>query len=243
MASFHHQIKSGGRGKAALHADYITGQGSHASREDVISTGYGNMPHWAEDNPWLFWKTGDGHERANGAVYREHEIALPADLTRDQQIALAMRHIADIAGNKPYQYAIHATHSSLEGVLNVHMHLMVSDRLPDGINRRPEQTFKRYNPERPERGGCKKDSGGKNPMELRDAVLRLKEQTAKVQNEALARHGHTDRVDHRSLKEQGVNRDPEHHLGQTRIRRMSNKDKQAYVAKRRDRRSKPPKAT
>jgi len=229
-------IKSSRVEEAKQRYTLITGEGSHASRKDVIASGFGNMPHWAEDKPWLFWKTGDGHERANGAVYREHEIALPADLTSDQQIALAMRHIADIAGHKPYQYAIHATHSSLAGVLNVHMHLMVSDRMPDGIDRPPEQTFKRYNREHPELGGWKKDSGGKNPIELRDAVLGLKKQTAKVQNEELARYGHNDRVDHRSLKEQGVDRNPEHHLGQTRIRRMSAKDKQAYVAERHDRR-------
>ncbi|WP_252966847.1 MobA/MobL family protein, partial [Shigella boydii] len=33
------------------------------------------------------------------------------------------------------------------------------------------------------------------------------------QNEHLARHGHESRVDHRSLKEQGINRTPEVHLG------------------------------
>ncbi|WP_329741439.1 MobA/MobL family protein [Dyella sp. A6] len=208
---------------------YITGQGRHRGREDVIATGYGNMPDWAVNNPIFFWKMADMHERANGATYREHEIALPSELTQDQQIALALRHVADIAGNRPYQYAVHAKCSSLEGWLNTHLHLMVSDRMPDGIERPPEQMFRRYNSKCPERGGCRKASGGMNLMELRDSVLRLKKQTAVAQNEALIRYGHEARVDHRSLREQGLSRKPERHLGPGRIRRMSALEKKAYL--------------
>ncbi|WP_249519024.1 MobA/MobL family protein, partial [Escherichia coli] len=44
-------------------------------------------------------------------------------------------------------------------------------------------------------------------------VLALRSRWADVQNEHLARHGHESRVDHRSLKEQGIKRTPEVHLG------------------------------
>lgn len=232
MASFHHQLKSGGKGKGAQQSDYIAGEGRHSSREDVIEAGYGNMPSWVGNDPWWFWKTADMYERKNGAVYHEHEITLPGELTLEQQIELARKHIADIAGMNPFQYAIHQKLSSLEGVVNTHLHLLVSGRVPDGIERSPEQMFCRYNPEHPERGGCRKDSGGMNRMELRDSVLGLRKHTAMVQNEALARYGHEARVDHRSLKEQGVNRKPERHLGPARIRRMSAEDKQVLVASR-----------
>ncbi|WEN15717.1 MobA/MobL family protein [Rhodanobacter sp. AS-Z3] len=232
MASFHHQLKSGGKGKGAQQSDYIAGEGRHSSREDVIETGYGNMPNWVENDPWWFWKEADTYERKNGSVYHEHEITLPCELTLDQQIELASRHIADIAGIKPFQYAIHEKLSSLEGIVNTHLHLMVSDRMPDGIERSLEQMFRRYNPKYPERGGCRKDSGGMNRMELRDSVLGLKKQTAMVQNDALARYGHEARVDHRSLKEQGVNRQPERHLGPARVRKMPVEAKHEYVAAR-----------
>lgn len=159
MASFHHCLKSGKKGTAANHAAYITRQGKHSQREDLICSGHGNMPAWAKDNPSAFWKTGDKHERANGAVYREHEIALPAELTREQQKELVVEFIQVMVGSKPYEYAIHAPNSSIDGSTNTHVHLMFSDRMQDGIERSPEQTFSRYNAKQPERGGCKKDSG------------------------------------------------------------------------------------
>ncbi|KFX63930.1 plasmid mobilization protein [Burkholderia sp. K24] len=230
MSSYHHRIKSGGKGTAAGHAAYITRQGRHSSLEDLIFTEHGNMPEWAKDNPMLFWKTGDRNERANGAVYREHEIALPNELTPEQQIELAGNIKTTIVGeNKPYQLVIHAPTSSLEGVPNTHLHLMLSDRIQDGIERSPEQTFSRHNAQNPERGGCKKDSGGMNRLELRDEVIETRRKCAEQQNKALAKYGHTARVDHRTLKDQGVDRKPERHLGQARIRRMSAEDKVQYV--------------
>ncbi|MCI3049250.1 hypothetical protein ML378_26340, partial [Escherichia coli] len=40
-----------------------------------------------------------------------------------------------------------------------HAHIMMSQRVNDGIERTPEQYFRRYNARYPERGGAKKDSG------------------------------------------------------------------------------------
>ncbi|PLX72903.1 MAG: hypothetical protein C0607_15300 [Azoarcus sp.] len=160
MATFHHQLKSGKKGTANQHAKYITRQGAYEDREDLVAKGHGNLPHWAE-TPKEFWKAADKFERRNGAAFREHEVALPIELTTTQQIELAQQLINDLAGHKPYEFAIHANTSSLEGKCNTHMHLMISDRLPDGIGRTPEQTFKRFNAKHPDRGGCKKDSGGR----------------------------------------------------------------------------------
>ncbi|CAJ5232782.1 DNA strand transferase [Burkholderia pseudomallei] len=232
MASFHHCIKSGKKGTAANHAAYITRQGKYSQREDLICIGHGNMPAWAKDNPSLFWKAGDKHERANGAVYREHEIALPAELTLEQQEALAVDMVKAMAGDKPYQFAMHSPRSALEGKTNTHLHLMFSDRMQDGIERSPEQTFCRYNAKHPERGGCRKDSGGKNRLALRDEVIQTRKTCAELQNAALERHGHTARVDHRTLKERGIGRTPERHLGPARINQMSSEEKTMYVANR-----------
>lgn len=233
MASFHHTIKSGKKGTAANHAAYITRQGKYKKKEDLICTGYGNMPSWAQDNPASFWKAGDKHERANGAVYREHEIALPVELTLEQQKELVGNMIPAMVGDKPYEYAVHAPTSSLEGRTNTHLHLMFSDRMQDGIERSPEQTFSRHNAKQPENGGCKKDSGGKNPLEMRDDVIKTRKTCAELQNAALKKYGHAARVDHRSLEAQGINRAPESHLGPARIQGMSEDDKALIVRKRR----------
>ena len=80
MASFHHRIKSGKKGSAAEHAAYIARKGAFRARDDLLFSGSGNLPGWAEGDPNKFWRAGDKYERANGAVYREHEIALPDEL-------------------------------------------------------------------------------------------------------------------------------------------------------------------
>lgn len=232
MASFHHRIKSGKKGTAKEHSTYIDRRGRFSSRGDLLHTGYGNMPHWARGNPTLFWRMADTHERANGAAYREHEIALPNELTIEQLIALAERLVRELVGNKPYQYAIHAREGNLGGIPNPHLHLMYSDRIPDGVDRPAERVFSRFNPARPENGGWRKDSGGKNRMELRNQVIATRKTIADLQNQALAEHGHEARVDHRSLREQGRQRRPERHLGQARVRGMSPDERATFAAHR-----------
>ncbi|WP_372382384.1 MobA/MobL family protein [Xanthomonas sp. NCPPB 1068] len=234
MASFHHRVKSGKKGTATEHATYIARQGKHRHREDLVCAGHGNLPAWSQDDPIRFWRTADAHERANGAVYREHEIALPGVLSREQQIELAQTLVQELIGDKAYQYAIHAPDSALEGVTNAHLHLMYSGRIPDGFDRGPAQMFARHNPVNPARGGCKKEGGGRSPLQVRADLITLRKHSADIQNAALARYGYDVRVDHRSLKEQGIERQPERHLGPARIRSMSEREKVAYVAARRD---------
>lgn len=230
MATYHHSVKTGKKGTAASHAAYIARRGKHRTREDLVLSGHGNLPEWAENNPTTFWRAGDKHERANGAVYREHEIALPQELTKDEQHELVKELIDVMVGEKPYQFAIHAPRSAIESKINTHLHLMYSDRVPDGIERSPEQTFSRYNPKYPECGGRRKDSGGKSPQELRENMIRIREASAELQNAALERHGHSSRVDHRSLKVQGIARSPERHLGPARVQQLSDDDKSKIMA-------------
>lgn len=217
MASFHHCIRSGRKGSAVTHSVYISNEG----REDLIYTSHGNLPEWAEGNIRLFWRMANAHERANGAVYREHEIALPNELSREQLIDLAERLVRELVGTKPYQFAIHMPDGRIGGISNPHIHLMYSDRIPDGINRSPEQMFSRFNSKRPEAGGCRKDSGGRSPLDLRNEVIFTRKMIANLQNQALAEHGHDSRVDHRSLREQGLKRRPERHLGPARVRDLT----------------------
>jgi hypothetical protein len=229
MASFHHRIKSGKKGAAKEHAAYIDRLGRYEGREDLIHAENGNLPDWAEGNPATFWKAADTYERANGAAYREHVVALPNELSLEQNRALAIRLARELVGSKPFQLAIHAPEGKLGGITNSHMHLMFSDRVQDGISRSPDRMFSRYNSKQPESGGCRKDSGGKSPMVLRDEVIATRRKIADIQNQMLAEHGFAARVDHRSLREQGQERRAERHLGQLRIRGMTADEKAAYV--------------
>ncbi|WP_426701659.1 MobA/MobL family protein [Rhodanobacter sp. Col0626] len=233
MASFHHRIKSGRKGSAQAHVAYIAREGKHATREDLMATGVGNMPDWAEEHPNLFWHLADLHERSNAAAFREHVVALPNELTAPQQVELVHSLLPALVGPKPHRWAIHVPQSSLGNVVNAHAHIVYSDRVADGIYRPPEQIFRRYNRVRPEKGGLRKESGGMTPLEVRAKMKAMRKQCADIQNRLLAKYGHWARVDAGSLKEQGINRMPERHLGQARVRKMSAKDKKAYVEARR----------
>ena len=233
MGNLHHQIKSGKRGTGVIHSDYITGRGRNSKREDVLFAGYGNMPKWAEQDHRLFWRIGDRCERSNGAVYREHVIGLPNEFTTEQTQELVEDLIQGLVGDRPYEFAVHAPVSSLQGVPNSHLHLMYSDRIPDGIERPAEQTFMRYNSQNPEKGGCRKSSGGRNRMALRDEVIAMRKMSADIQNKVLEKHDYGKRVDHRTLKERGINREPEIHLGYASIKNMSAYDKKQFVDSRR----------
>ena len=232
MASFHFEIKSGRNGYE--HACYVARHGFHRKHEDLVTSGHGNLPAWAEDDPNNFWKAGEKFERKNGAVYREAVIALPSELSVEQNGALVADIVSKLAPGKPYQVAIHAPKSSLEGELNPHFHLMISDRMYDGIERPAERFFSRYNADNPEKGGRRKTSGGLNRMQVRDQLIGKRKMVADTINHHLSINGHEARVDHRKLKEQGASRKAERHLGPARIRGMSATEKSSYVSLRRE---------
>ena len=217
MASFHCSVKVGGKGKAAAHAQYIAREGKYSGYEqyeDLEATGRGNRPAWAEHNPAHFWAAADQFERVNGATYREIEVALPRELTPEQRRELVEDFIGQELGDRrhAYQWAIHCPAAAIEGGEQPHAHIMYSERTRDGLDRDPELYFKRYNAKAPERGGCRKDSAG-TPERLQAT----RERWATIQNAHLERHGHAARVDHRSLEEQGVRRQPEKHIGWKRM--------------------------
>lgn len=192
------------------------------------------MPAWAA-TPEEFWRAADTFERKNGVSLRQITISLPNVMTLQELISLAREITMTLAGNKPFQMAVHIPIASLGDVTNPHVHIAICDRIPDGIERPARRVFARYNSMQPEKGGWRKDSGGLTPTELRRHVLDQRYAVAELQNDALARNGHSERVDPRSLKEQGIIRRPERHLGQAAIRRMTPKQKRAIVAKRRER--------
>lgn len=228
MATYHLSIKSRKKGTAADHASYITRQQRHRRDDvenDLVTTGFGNMPTWTNGNPLNFWKAADKFERANGSAARELVLALPRELTGGQQEQLILEMIQTNLAGLPYLYAIHNPTAAIDGDQQPHGHIVYSDRRPDGVDRSPSHFFRRYNATNPEAGGAKKQSGGRTPVELRAEVVQLRKSWADLQNTALAQNGHSATVDHRSLSDQGVERMPESHLGQSKIKAMSPEEK------------------
>lgn len=225
MALYHFCIKSGHPGSALTHSKYISRElykSDEEKRSDLQFHSHGNLPDWANGDPKKFWSTADKNERKNGSAYREWEIALPSKLSPDAQNQLILDFCKSQLGDKTYQVAVHNPIGARSGEAQPHAHVMFSDRLQDQFNRPMDQHFSRYNSKHPERGGCRKDSGGKHPLELAKKVRQLRSALEDAVNSALESHGITDRVDSRSLRDQGIARQPERYLGQARIRQMKN---------------------
>ena len=226
MASYHLSVKVGAKGKAAAHAEYIEREGEYKLKhqEKLEATEHGNMPDWAQDDPNLFWRCADEFERKNGSTYREIEIALPRELTPQQRKDLVQVFVEQELGDHAYTWAIHTPKASIEGGEQPHAHIMYSERIQDGIERGPDQFFKRYNSKQPERGGCQKSNTTKSAEQRKTELVELRERFADLQNAFLEEYGHTDRVDHRSLADQGIDRIPEKHLGWIDSQKQESKD-------------------
>lgn len=240
MASYHCSIKNGTKGKGAAHADYIAREGRYASvghdeyiersgrfnkYEDLVYSESGNMPEWAQEKPKDFWRAADEFERANGRAYREIEVAIPNEFSKEQQKDLIKEFVEQQLGKEhPYTYAIHDKPAALNPAeRQPHAHIMFSERKLDGIEREKEQFFKRANITEPEKGGAKKERAWND----RAAVPKVRADWAAIQNKYLERYGHEARVDHRNLEDQKIsaiergdiekakelNREPERHLG------------------------------
>ncbi|HHD2904480.1 TPA: MobA/MobL family protein [Enterobacter kobei] len=211
-------MKVGKAGKAGPHAAYIAREGQYANRlergEKLEATEAGNMPAWAQSNPLAFWQAADAYERKNGTTYREMEIALPRELSAAQRIELVREFVRQEIGDRhAYQWALHVP-TAADGGEQPHFHLMFSERQVDGIDRDPEQYFKRYNAKAPEKGGARKGYGPSAGQTLTKAELaaELKELRGRWEamcNAHLERAGVEQRIDMRSHAERGTGLEPE----------------------------------
>ena len=81
---------------------------------------------------------------------------------------------------------------------------MFSERKLDGIDRDPEQFFKRYNAKNPEKGGAKKDNTGKDHATRKEELKAQRMRWGEKVNTHLSHAGVSTRVDMRSYKDQGL---------------------------------------
>ena len=212
-AIYHLNARTGSRSKgqsARAAAAYIQREAEYSrdQADELVYAASGHMPAWAEAEPTRYWDAADLHERANGRLFKRLEFALPTALTADEQreLAVGFAHHLTADEHLPYTLAIHAG----EGT-NPHCHLLISERANDGLERSPEQWFRRYNAAAPEQGGARKTEALK-PKAWLEAT---REAWAEQANQALERAGHEIRIDHRSLEAQGIERLPSLHLGPT----------------------------
>ena len=210
MAIFHLSVKAIGRaqGRSATAAaayrcatrieDERTGlvhdysrKGGVLHREIVVPE---EAPPWARDRGQLWNAAERAETRKNSTVAREIEVALPGELKRDEQRRLACALAQEIAARHrcAVDVAIHAP-SRRGDERNHHAHLLLTTR------RLAAQGFT------------------EKTRELDDLktgeVVRWRERWAALVNEHLAERGHEARIDPRSLKAQGAEREPTYHKG------------------------------
>ena len=209
MAIYHLNLRtfSRGRGQSACSKrDYITREGSYQKGAlEVLYKESGNQPSFARDSR-DFWTSVDLYERANARLGLEVEVALPRELSDEGKLLLARRFRHAVVGEEhPYTLAIHK--GSMRA--NPHLHLIFSTRSLDTVERTRQVFFKRADPDRPERGGARK----RRDFVKKEWLTTLRRTWRDLANDALAREGRVERIDERSLSDQGVLRTPQRHLG------------------------------
>ena len=191
----------GGQSGAAKH-DYVAREGDYAKREDkLMHAESAHMPQWAQADARAYWDAADTHERSNGRLFKYVEFALPRELTLEQNIALSREFAMQLTkgidgGNLPFTFGVHEGKGH-----NPHCHLIISERVNDGIERGPDVWFKRVatgKNAKPENGGARKSAALKRNEWLEDTRALW----ARVANAALAAAGHDARIDHRTLTAQ-----------------------------------------
>jgi len=210
MAIYHLSVKtisrSAGRSVTAAAAyrasekivDARTGEiHDYTHKKGVLSTDIilpKNAPEWAKEREALWNAAEQSETRKNSTVGREFEIALPDELNESQrrQLAIALaeeivaRHncVADVAIHEPGKGGDNRNH---------HAHVLCSTRRlgPNGFHEKTRELDEVKQGE----------------------VVRWRERFSIIQNQHLREAGHPERVDHRSLEDQGISRTPTVHLG------------------------------
>ena len=212
MAIFHLSVKpisrSAGRSATAAAAyragekilDERTGEIHDYARRGGVETADlvlpDGAPEWASDRARLWNAAELAEKRKDACVAREYEVALPAELAPAERRALALDFARDMANHEgcAVDVAIHAPGRGGDN-RNHHAHILRTTRKveADGL-------------------GAKLDTE-KAGRKRADDLEAVRSRWAELTNAHLERAGLAERIDHRSLKEQGIEREPARHLG------------------------------
>lgn len=154
---------------------------------------------WARDRATLWNAAEHAGVRRNSRLAREMLVLLPPELNPAQRIQLVQTFARELANR--YGGAVDcAIHEPRPGSdqRNHHAHLLMTTRevTPQGLGHRTAL----------ELGGREAHLRGLGPTKAE--YLLIRERWAQMTNDALRDAGLEARVDHRSLKDQGINREP-----------------------------------
>jgi hypothetical protein len=220
MATYFLLIKAFSRGKGARatrSAAYRAGETirdertsavyNFSSRQDVVHkeivlpSQFANSAdvNWARDRSTLWNAAEHAGRQRNSRVAREVLVFLPPELTPTQRTNLVRAFSRELADH--YRNAVDVTiHPPRPGAdeRHHHAHLLMTTRevIPQGLG--PRTTM--------ELGGRERRARGLGPA--KDEYFWVRERWAQFSNEALREAGIAARIDHRSFKDQGIDREP-----------------------------------
>ena len=152
-----------------------------------------NAPSWATDREQLWNEVEKAEKRKNSTIAREFEVALPNELNEAQRIELVQDFAQQIVARHgcAVDAHLHNGQNMYESKENHHAHIMLSTRQleQDGFTKKTRELDEKKSGE----------------------VVYWREQWAKTANEHLREYG--IEIDHRSLKDQGLEREPTIKLG------------------------------
>jgi ATP-dependent exoDNAse (exonuclease V) alpha subunit len=147
-------------------------------------------PVWAQESGPLWNMVEASEKRADAQLAREFILAVPPELSADAQFELAVNWAQKelVTSGMIAEVSLHHPKSGT----NQHVHILCTMRKIDG------EKF-----------------SAKKPREWNDVKLlrHQRESWAEAVNDALEKAGRSERVDHRSLKAQGIDREPQPKIG------------------------------
>lgn len=184
------------RAGAKIRCDHERRDHDYSKKRDVIHSEIflpPNAPSWATDRQQLWNEVERAEKRKNSTVAREFEVALPNELNKEQRIALVQDFAKKIVARHgcAVDAHLHDDKGSYKSKENQHAHIMLSTRRlePEGFTKKTRELDEKKSGE----------------------VVYWREQWAKTANEHLREYG--IEIDHRSLKDQGLEREPTIKMG------------------------------
>jgi ATP-dependent exoDNAse (exonuclease V) alpha subunit len=161
-----------------------------------------NAPDWANDRAQLWNAAEQAETRKNSTVAREFEVAIPKELSQQHGAELVRDFTRQLVEKHQFaaEFAIHQDH---------HKDWKGEEKTFDGHHAHILCTTRRMTPN----GLSDKTRELDGHKTGRENVEYWREQWATTANRHLERAGYSHRIDHRSLKDQGIDRDPTQHLG------------------------------
>lgn len=198
--------------------DYTRKRGIEHAEIVLPDSAAHNDINWPRDRAALWNAAELAEKRKDSRVAREYEVALPAELNPEQRLELVREFSREIANRYgcAVDAAIHAPHREGDE-RNHHAHLLATTRQITATGMGEKTAVELSDTDRKKRG---------LPVASKE-LAGIRERWAQMSNEALERHGHTARIDHRTLAAQRedalqrgdtekaaeLDREPTKHLG------------------------------